>query len=247
MTHLHRINQNPYNSDLIYRYWGITALPAPEESLKGTAMPLTSRIPLIDLTDVFHAGPSRDAAVAAIRLACEDVGFLVVTGHGISSDVLGRIENASRDFFRLPLDEKMQSTSGPGVFRGFSPPNTSALAQSRDIETPPDLCEAFSVNRFDDIKVAQRAGLREGRESFFAPNVWPENPPGFKGAFESYYADMEDLAKRLMGLMASALELDEDWFDDKIRGHITNLTINYYRTLDKPALPGQFRRGEHTD
>ena len=90
-------------------------------------------------------------------------------------------------------------------------------------------------------------GLREGREGFFAPNIWPRRPQGFSNVFETYYAVMENLATRLMGLMAVALELDEHWFDDKIRDHMGNLQVNYYAALDRPAARDQFRRGEHSD
>ena len=210
-------------------------------------MGLTSRIPLVDLTGAFQPGAHREEVVEKIREACEDTGFLVVTGHGVSDEVIRGIEAVSREFFSLPHEEKMCCISGPGVFRGFTPIETSTLALSRDIVTPPDLCEAFSINRFDDHGVALRSGLQEGREAFFAPNIWPERPEGFKHAFETYYGVMEDLATCLMRLMALALRLNEHWFDDKVRDHITSLTVNYYPELERPAARDQFRRSEHTD
>ncbi|MEE2768779.1 MAG: 2-oxoglutarate and iron-dependent oxygenase domain-containing protein [Actinomycetota bacterium] len=206
-----------------------------------------SLIPLVDLTEAFDPGAGREEAIATLRNACENIGFLVITGHGVQHETISKIETAAREFFSLPHEEKMRCVRGPGDFRGFSPSQASALAQSRDIVTPPDLCEAFSINRFDDPEVALQSGLQEGREAFFAPNLWPNSPESFKDAFETYYAIMEDLAARLMGLMAVALGLDEDWFEDKIDNHITNLTVNHYPDLKHPAEPGQFRRGEHTD
>ena len=210
-------------------------------------MQLTSRVPLVDLTEAFKPGSGQDAAVDAIGAACEDIGFLMITGHGVADGVLTAIEDTSRQFFSLRHEEKMRYAAGPGVFRGYTPPGGAALAKSRDVETAPDLTEAFSINRFDDVDVARRSGLREGREAFFAPNIWPERPYGFKHAFETYYTVMEDLTNRLMGLMALALGLDENWFNHKIRDHITNLTVNHYYALDGPPAPNQFRRGEHTD
>ena len=198
-------------------------------------MGLTSRIPLVDLTGAFEPGAHREEVVEKIREACEDTGFLVVTGHGVSDEVIRGIEAVSREFFSLPHEEKMCCIGGPGVFRGFTPIETSTLALSRDIVTPPDLCEAFSINRFDDHEVALRSGLQEGREAFFAPNIWPERPEGFKHAFETYYGVMEDLATRLMRLMAVALGLNEYWFDDKIRDHITSLTAVSYTHLTLPT------------
>ena len=210
---------------------------------------IASRVPLVDLAGAFEPGPHRDEAVDVIRRACEDVGFLVITGHGVGEEVVQGIDSVSRAFFALPEEEKRTHVGAPGIYRGFTPSQASALALSREDESLPDLCELYTVNRFDDPDVARRAGLREGREGFFAPNIWPDpdRVPGFKDAFETYYEVMEDLATKLMRLMALALGLDECWFDDKIRDHITNLTVNHYPALDRPARPGQFRRGAHSD
>ena len=132
---------------------------------------MTSRIPLVDLTGASQPGARREEVVETIRQACEDTGFLVVTGHGVSDNVIRGIEVVSREFFSLPYEEKMRYIGGSGVFRGYTPIETSTLALSKDILTPPDLCEAFSINRFDDREVALRSGLQEGREAFFAPNI----------------------------------------------------------------------------
>ncbi|MCY4423250.1 MAG: hypothetical protein OXC06_09280 [Acidimicrobiaceae bacterium] len=215
----------------------------------ASAVKVASRVPLVDLSGSSKPGSQRDQVVDVIRRACEDVGFLVITGHGVADEVVQRIDSVSRAFFSMPEEEKLTYVGAPGIYRGFTPSQASALALSREDESLPDLCELYTVNRFDDPQTALRAGLREGREGFFAPNIWPDpsHVPGFKEAFETYYEVMEDLATRLMRLMALALGLDEFWFDDKIRDHITNLTVNHYPALDEPARPGQFRRGAHSD
>ena len=210
---------------------------------------VVSRVPLVDLEGAFEPGSRREEAVDAIRRACEDVGFVVISGHGVGEDVIRDVDAAARAFFSMPHEKKMEFVSTTTNRRGFKPAQSSTLARSRDQQTPPDLAELFLVNRFDDREAARRAGLREGREDFFAPNVWPdaERLPGFKEAFETYYAVMEDLAAKLMGLMALGLGLDEHWFDDTIADHITGLAALHYPALDAPPLPGQFRRGPHSD
>ena len=210
---------------------------------------VVSRVPLVDLSGAFEPGPRRDEAVDAIRRACEDVGFLVITGHGVSEEAVRRIDAAARGFFALPLADKMDLVCDFGNRRGYKPLRSSTLALSRDEETPPDLAELYLVNRFDDRDAARRAGLREGREEFFAPNVWPDpdQVPGFRESCLAYYAVMEDLAAKLMRLMALALDLDEHWFDDKIADHVTGLATLRYPALDAAPLSGQFRRGPHSD
>ena len=210
-------------------------------------------MPLVDLSEAFEPGPRRDAAVDTIRQACEDVGFLVITGHGVADDLVRRVDAASRRLFALPLDEKMRWARHSDNLRGYVPLRSSTLALAHDEVTPPDLSELYTVSRFDEPAAAVRAGSHhgqdEGRSAFFTPNVWPDpdRVPDFKEALNECYAVLEDLAAKLMGLMALALDLDEHWFDDKIAEHITGLAVLHYPALQEPPLPGQYRRGPHTD
>ena len=214
---------------------------------------VVSRVPLVDLSGAFEPGPRRDDAVEAIRQACESVGFLVITGHGVGDEVVQRVDAASRRLFALPFDEKMRWARQADNLRGYVPLKSSALALARGEVTPPDLCELYSISRFDNPEAAVRAGWREGqddaRSAFFAPNVWPdaEQVPDFRESVDACYSVLEDLAAKLMRLMALALGLDEHWFDDKIAEHITGLAVLHYPALDGPPLPGQYRRGPHTD
>ena len=214
---------------------------------------VASRVPLVDLSGAFEPGPRRDEVVDAIRRACEDVGFLVITGHGVSDALVQRVDAASRRLFALPLDEKMAWARASDNLRGYVPLRSSTLALAHDEVTPPDLSELYTVSRFDDPAAAARAGSHQGqsagRSAFFAPNVWPdpERAPDFKEALNECYAVLEDLAANLMRLMALALDLDEHWFDDKIAEHITGLAVLHYPALEEPPLEGQHRRGPHTD
>ena len=214
---------------------------------------VASRVPLVDLSGAFEPGARRDEVVEAVRQACEDVGFLVITGHGVPDDLVQRVDSASRRLFSLPLDEKMSWARQTDNLRGYVPLKSSALALAHDEVTPPDLAELYSVSRFDDPAAAVRAGYHQGqdeaRSAFFAPNVWPDSGrvPDFREALTACYGVLEDLAARLMRLMALALDLDEHWFDDKIAEHITGLAVLHYPALDGPPLPGQYRRGPHSD
>lgn len=81
----------------------------------------------------------------------------------------------------------------------------------------------------------------------FKPNVWPEQMPGLRRAMERYYRDMERLNDQLMRVLAVALELDEDFFEDKFDRHDSTLrAANYPHQVSLPA-PGQLRAGAHTD
>ncbi len=210
-------------------------------------------MPLVDLSGAFEPGGRRNEVVETIRRACEEVGFLIITGHDVPDDLMRRVDVASRRLFALPLDEKMAWGRASNNLRGYVPPRSSTLALAHGEETPPDLSELYTVGRFDDPSAAVRAGSYqgqdEGRAAFFAPNVWPDpvRVPDFKEALSECYVVLEDLAAKLMRLMALGLDLDEHWFDDKIAEHITGLAVLHYPALEEPPLKGQYRRGPHTD
>jgi len=212
-------------------------------------MAATVEIPVVDIRRSRRGDAASDDEVATwIGSLCQEIGFLVIVGHEVEQSAIDAVYDASLEFFHLPLDRKMRAASpASGVYRGYTPASASALAASYGVDTPPDLCELYTVNRFDDPDAVRRATVRSGFDGFFAANIWPDDLPGFRAAFEHYYAQMELLALDIMGLFARALRLPKDWFDPYFVDHITNLTVNYYPPQPHEPLPGQLRRGEHTD
>ncbi|MBM61721.1 MAG: oxidoreductase [Acidobacteria bacterium] len=208
----------------------------------------TGHIPVIDLSPSFSGEDGPMSVAEEIGAACESLGFLIVTGHGVPSATITAMVKTAEAFFVQPVETRVVSMpSSPYVFRGYFPSEASALAASLDIETPGDLCEVYCINRFDDQADAAEAGLKPGREAFFAPNIWPEGIDGFKPAWTAYYAAMENLTRHILGLMARSLGLPADWFVPFCNQHTTNLVANYYPPQTDRPLAGQLRRGAHTD
>ena len=86
-----------------------------------------------------------------------------------------------------------------------------ATAASLDIETPPDFMEYLGFG--PELSPEQRADYaRRGVkhvDSFFATNVWPDTE-GLRDAVERFYDETTSLARRLMRILAVALELPSD-------------------------------------
>ena len=49
--------------------------------------------------------------------------------------------------------------------------------------------------------------------------ILPPRPAEFAPAIMAYYQELEKLSARLLSLMALALDLPENWFEDKIDRH----------------------------
>jgi isopenicillin N synthase-like dioxygenase len=208
-------------------------------------------VPVIDLSSARDRGPEARLAVAkALGHVCETSGFFAVVGHGVSAGTVDEMYRATREFFALPNEEKSALTSAPQdpLMRGFGRQGSLAASNedaSVELERAlPDLSETFTCNRLGEPGTA--ALPADSDELLTTPNKWPRLP-GFAPAYRRYYAAMEQLAQEIMRLFALALDLPEDWFDDKIDEHMTNLTANYYPAQLVAPAPGQLRKGLHSD
>ena len=189
-------------------------------------------VPVIDIAPfTARDGVRRGRVVDAVRSACEEIGFFVMTGHGFPEPLVTRIYDASRAFFDLPAEEKNAiGESGAvmgGLMRfGFGEEALAATLGSKSIG---DLKETLDFG----------PGFRG------AP--WPVNPPDLEPAWRAYYAAISDLAGTLRRVFAAAIGLAEDYFEDKFRDHLSSLRVIDYPEQPVPPAPGQLRAGAHSD
>jgi isopenicillin N synthase-like dioxygenase len=207
-------------------------------------------VPVIDCSAFTsaQAQPERRAETAReINRACEQYGFLVVSGHGVPEETIQAMRDVSMEFFALPVAEKMKvvAPKAANVTRGYVP--FESKSHSSELDMPPDLMEKFIVSRFESEQDARDAGLRPGLEEWFSLNVWPLEPPAMQAVWREYFAAASELARRMMGAFAVALDLPETWFEDKIDQHFSNLAANHYPPQLRPPSPGQLRIAGHTD
>ena len=196
--------------------------------MTDTVIPMTNMvIPIIDIAPFRRDG--RAAVVADIATAAREIGFFVVTGHGVGAAATDRLYHAARDFFDLPDLEKRALVGAPGHLGGvgFAPLGAEALAATKGHASPGDIKESLN----------------------FGPRLpggpWPSS--GLRDAFAAYFAEMERLAHVLRRIFCAAIGLAEDHFEADFVGHLSALrVINYPAQTETPA-PGQLRAGAHTD
>ena len=206
------------------------------------------QVPVIDLTP-YREGTSEGKArvAAAVDQACRDIGFLVVSGHGIPEDLIRRTHEVSARFFALPHRDKLAvDRPAPDQVRGYSAVGGEGLAFSLDEPTPPDIKESLSIGPVDvppgdDYYTCAAAGPH------FAPNVWPDEPAELKETWSKYFRAVDGLARDMMRIFALGLQLDENHFDGTIDRNISMMRVLRYPAQQTPPLPGQLRAGAHSD
>src|SRR5713101_253426 len=175
-------------------------------------------VPIIDIAPFLLSGSpeGRRRVANEVGSACEEIGFLIVKGHGVPRDLTGEMYDVSKRFFALPLEEKMKAR-GHDRSRGYGPFGEEALSYGLGKAAPADVKEGLYEGPMDVPDTAYFRGP-EGAPHF-VPNVWPEKPPELPAVWHAYYRQMERLAADIMRVFAVALDLPEGFFTDKIDKH----------------------------
>ena len=210
-------------------------------------MTVAVTVPVIDLGPALGGDrAARDRVPSVIDLACREIGFFAITGHGVTANLVEDVRACAHAFFAQPLAEKLASRHPiPGTNRGYHPVGLEALSAANDTAAPPDLKEFFHVGPVDVTDAPYYASALGRRH--FVPNLWPPAPAGFERAMTAYYRAMSALITDLMRLAALALGVEETFFDGKVDRSIGTMRLNYYPAQTSAPEPGQLRASPHTD
>jgi isopenicillin N synthase-like dioxygenase len=210
-------------------------------------MTVPTKIPAINITP-FLAGDrqaKRQVAETFFR-ACEDIGFVVISGHGVPQTTIDRLFERGFAFFDLPPEVKSRwHPTGEAKQRGYHGLATRGLASTLGKDAPKDLRESVFLGPIDDHRTAY-AHLPEARTAY-ADNLIPTEPAGIGSALIEMYRAFEQLSINLLRIFAVALKMPEEHFAPLIDRHFSVLSAHHYPALTEPPLPGQLRTGAHTD
>ncbi len=202
-------------------------------------------VPVIDVSDVFNERPGAlKTAGAAMRHAQENVGFYVLTGHGLDQGLIDAVFEQTALFHAQPLEKKLALKANADNV-GYMPVKGSITRATpvAGVKPQPNLVEAFFLKR--DLAADHPDVIAKKR--FRPMNQWP-NPkelPFFRETMVAYMAAIEGLAKNLLPIYATALNLAPNWFDEAFSEPQYVLRCSHYPPHE-PG-PGQFGIAPHTD
>ncbi len=218
-------------------------------------MATTGSLPTFDLE------PFRDAAAAAapdaiavgaeIDAALREIGFVVVTGHGIPTDVRAGYFAAMREFFALPIEQKEAIAIGNSSchrgYVGFAAESLDGALGNED--------DAIGQAVAGDLKETLDTGIDHAVDHpdvvagtpLFGPNQWPDLP-GFRQAVEAYRDAAIVASERTHRALAVALGLDSEFFVEQPGDFMYHLRLLHYPPMESVSPePGQLGCGAHTD
>ncbi|MBJ7336229.1 2-oxoglutarate and iron-dependent oxygenase domain-containing protein [Mycolicibacterium sp.] len=206
--------------------------------MSGTT-PFTS-VPIVDISGLRSTDRTeREEVAAEIGRAARDVGFLYVSGTGIDEARFDRMLAATKEFFALPVEEKMRSYIGLSrCHRGYVPVGEEGIVSA--VNEVPDLKEAFDTAL--DLPADDPDYL--AGNPMLGPNTWPDLP-GFAEAVTDYYDAVLDVGHLLLRAFAVALGEDPDVFSRHATKTPSQLRLVHYPY--NPDAQDGLGIGAHTD
>ncbi|MCQ0987466.1 isopenicillin N synthase family dioxygenase [Jiella marina] len=196
-----------------------------------------TELPVIDVGGLYSPDEGERRAVAEkLGKAAREVGFFYVTGHKVDREQRAALLEATKSFFALPADRKMEIYIGKSAnHRGYVPEGEEVMVGGkRDKKEALDLGREVSA---DDPSVVAKTPM-------VGPNQWPDLP-GFREAVQAYYDEVFDLGRHLLRGFALALGLEETFFDRFVTNPPSQLRLIHY-PFD-PAAEDSQGIGSHTD
>ncbi|WP_369117763.1 isopenicillin N synthase family dioxygenase [Mycobacterium avium] len=162
-------------------------------------VPGVTAVPEVDL----RADP--DVLRDGLREAAHRVGFFYLTGHGVPADLVDRVLDAARRFFRLPQADKdavamVRSPHFRGYTRLGGERTRGAVDWREQIDIGPERPPIGGLDK-SDYRWLQ------------GPNQWPAALPELPGLIAEWDAALSGVARTLLRHWAAALGSPDDVFD----------------------------------
>ena len=199
----------------------------------------TVNIPRLDLeTYVNGNAEQRKHFSEAIGQAFNQTGFVTITNHGLSKELIDNLYKQVKAVFDLPQQVKLKyekpELAGQRGYTG------KGKETAKGFKTP-DLKEFWQIG--------QTVTDNDPVKDQYPKNVTIEEVPEFNTVTREVYQKLETAGKHLLRAIALYLELDEHYFDQHVHnGNSILRTLHYFPIEDPDAVPADaVRAGAHED
>jgi isopenicillin N synthase-like dioxygenase len=197
---------------------------------------MSIQIPVVSLAPIISGQAGGDERVARdLKAALETWGAFELVDHGVSTETIAGAFAAAADFFRLPLDTRLQIRIDKHN-RGYAPMHQTVYPGNL-----PDLKESFNVGT---RLTADDPDVRAGKP-LHGVNRWPELS-GFRTAVESYFDAVMALGDRMLGPLALCLGLTPSELRARYTKPVAFMRLFHYPPTNNVAQ-NEFGAAEHKD
>lgn len=157
-------------------------------------------LPILDFSKFRQGGEAKAEFIAELGNVTHNIGFFYLKNHGIEQSLLDRALALSKEFFALPLEEKLniQMVKSPH-FRGYTKLRDEITREKPDAREQLDYMPEYKAIPLNQIPEDQPWLRIQG------PNQWPEAIPELKTTLLELQRQQIALAKVLLTAFAESL------------------------------------------
>ncbi|CAN7117727.1 unnamed protein product [Brassica rapa subsp. narinosa] len=197
---------------------------------------LSKEIPTIDLSSLQDPNCDKTALATEIAEACMRWGFFQVINHGLSLDLMRRVEKTVAEFFSLTLEEKRRVKRDE-----VNPMGYHDGEHTKNVRDWKEIFDFF----LQDSTTVPATTEPEDTELRKLTNPWPQNPSDFREVCQEYAREVEKLAFKLLELISISLGLPGDRLTGYFKDQTSFLRFNHYPPCPNPELA--LGVGRHAD
>ncbi|SMO65997.1 isopenicillin N synthase family dioxygenase [Ruegeria faecimaris] len=191
-------------------------------------------IPTIDIAPLGDASHTDfNATVQAVMDACTRIGFLSITGTGVSRDTVNNMRTCVRAIFDIDDDAKWDQAITRENYRGFIP---MGFFTPNDGSGKADKYEGYKLHYQVDLDAPIRRDC-----ALYGPNIWPRHVPRAQAVILDYWSKLDGVAHMLLGALEMGLKLPANQLRDAFHEPMTNMSLLHY----PPQAPDDTGYGIH--
>jgi isopenicillin N synthase-like dioxygenase len=200
---------------------------------------LYNEVPSLDLADFYQGNADKKKKfVSALGTAYTNIGFVAIKNHFLAPSMQEDLYRAIKKFFGLSDEiKKKYELSGLAGQRGY----TGKGKEHAKGRNTGDLKEFYHIGQ----ELPEEELLKEN----YPPNIWPEEVPELREIGVDVFHALEKTGIYMLRSIALFLELEENYFDDKVKNGNSILRPIHYFPIENPeAVPRDaVRAAEHGD
>ncbi|XP_042490723.1 jasmonate-induced oxygenase 4-like [Macadamia integrifolia] len=179
--------------------------------------------PVIDMFDINGASGTAEkkAMLEMLGSACRQWGIFQVVNHGIPPALLDEVKRVSREFFDLPMEEKLKYANNPVTYEGYG--NRTGVQEGSTLDWN-DYFYHF-IRPFSAIN---------GQKS------WPHQPEEYRTVISEYGEKVVELCEALLSIFSEDLGLEKkDTLLESLGGDEelgAGYRVNFYPKCPQPEL-----------
>lgn len=172
-----------------------------------------AEIPVLDMKSLLDE-ETKTSHLEKLHSTCSEWGIFQLVNHGVDISLMEKVKSEIKEFFKLPLEERLKYKIRQGDVEGYGQTVT--------------VCEDQKVDWADRFYMITNPIQRR------KPHLFPELPSSLRETLEAYIGELQKVSRAILMLIAQALVIEESEVEEMFEDGMQSLRMTYYPPCPEP-------------